>query len=332
MMLASEHPDDVGFGMDLTEMGLNWMETEDGAKLPRNSTLEDLGIHQHQTLVIAHKAPAVDAPAEEEEQSEAPTKAARYTSHIFKDDGADNNERGIYGVATINVEVFDHPRLDLLGAQPHYGMQFTKMQEKLDRTCPSEVHHIQVHLDQKVGGIIERIRLNAGIPDDSDIFLFHGEGKHEDEDPDRHLEGDDTRISFWTRGEMLQECWADHIHEYGPNFVAVSKEADGVVPYHGRWVDRMEYDSDELEHHGTSGSHGSTFGKKFKHIKNLDADGDGVVGANEFHAAGKHHSDSHRASNSTHKSDLKHTAASRHAHNLATKDESGDGVLDAWER
>merc|ERR1711939_480633 len=137
---------------------------------------------------------------------------------------------------------------------------------------PCERYTFEVPLDGKVGTLIAMIRKAASIDDQQDIFLFHGEGVHEDADPDRHMEGDDTRTAFWTRGEMLHDLFIDHIDEYGPNYVAVAKNPDGVVPYHGRWVDRIDYDSDELEHHGTAGAHGSSFGTRHTHTSNLDLD------------------------------------------------------------
>ena len=100
--------------------------------------------------------------------------------------------------------------LDLLGAQPCFGMEPTRLGRE---TFPDrETYSFTVHLDAKVGTLIEMIRQAAEIDQNADIFLFHGEGVHEDADPDRHIEGDDSRIAFWTRNEMLQAMFLSLIH------------------------------------------------------------------------------------------------------------------------
>ena len=87
----------------------------------------------------------------------------------------------------------------------------------------------------------------------------------------------------------------------------------------------IDYDSDELEHWGTAGKHGSasTSGnyRGGGSAGNLDADGDGVIEAWEMRQGGKNargqklHMD---------KKTLKEEA-------LKASDGNGDGVLDAWE-
>lgn len=251
MMTISEFPDDVGLGVDLTEYKLNWMEDEEGYRLPRNSTVEELELHQDQVIFMCHKEPA----SVEEDPSvpkDGPKMAAKYSAHKFKADPKKKSSGGAYGTCKVQVDVYDNPRLDVLGAQPHFGMHFTKHQQTIGHVEDRQTLTFDVHVDEQVGTIIEEIRKAANLSANDDIFLFHGEGRHEDQDPDRHIEGDDTRTAFWTRGDALNELFVDHIEEYGPNYVAVAKFSDGVVPYHGRWVNRIDYDSDELEHHGTT--------------------------------------------------------------------------------
>jgi len=301
-MIQDEYPEDVGFGIDLTEPKQQWFLNSEGDKLLFNRTLDDVGVDMDHTLQVVVKQAEAEAEPVWEPPASGPEKAARYQAHLFKDDTPEPEEPSDIGTTHVSVDVYDNPRLDHLGAQPHYGMhsQYSKLQHDIDATCECQTYGFEVRLDRKIGTLVEMIRNQANISHDMDIFLFHGEGVHEDHDPDRHIEGDDSRTAFWTRGDMLHELFIDHISEYGHQYVAVAKEADGIVPYHGRWVDRVDYDSDELEHHGTAGDHGSTFGKKMVHTKNYDADGDGVVSAQEFHAAGKDHVASNREKVNSH--------------------------------